>query len=122
MCSSGTEDQQYSLSCSGVLSFRWVNLWPPESFAESFTPTAASEEPEVGQQDDDPESDVSPGPANEISSFVFMGNFLLFLALLAGIFIVHVAVASGVEAYWIAKVWTTHLHTLWRPWNVVFVR
>jgi len=33
-----------------------------------------------------------------------MGNFVLFLALLTAIFLIHVALASGVEAYWIAKV------------------
>ena len=52
---------------------------------------------------------MPPSLRSKISSFVFMGNFLLFLALLAGIFLIHVAVASGVEAYWIAKV----------PWKVL---
>jgi len=90
---------------SGALRARWVNLWPPADFAKSFTPASTSDESDAGQQDDDTERDDAPSLTSEISSFVFMGNFLLFLALLVGIFLLHVAVASGVEAYWITKVW-----------------
>jgi len=78
---------------------RWANLWPPQGFAKSFTPTSG--EP---LQDDDTERDVSPSLASSISSFVFMGNFVMFASLLTGIFLFHVALASGVEAYWITKV------------------
>lgn len=88
---------------------RWVNLWPPESFTDrflGFIPSIidASEEPEAGQSEDSTERDVSPRLTSDLSSAVFLGNFALFLALLTAIFVVHVAVASGVEAYWIAKV------------------
>lgn len=46
--------------------------------------------------------------SSNISSAVFMGNLVLFAGILAGIFVVHIALASGVEAYWIAQVrsWT----------------
>lgn len=86
---------------------RWVNLWPPQSFAESFTPTGASgEESSAGgdQQEDGTERDASAGLSSDISSAVFMGNLVLFAAILTGIYVVHIALASGVEAYWIAKV------------------
>lgn len=91
---------------------RWVNLWPPQSFAEGFIPTSVFGEEssssgdglELGQQDEDAERGASSSSTSEISSFVFMGNFVLFVALLTAIFLIHVALASGVEAYWITKV------------------
>ena len=91
---------------------RWVNLWPPQSFAEGFTPTGASGdegsssggELEADQQDDVADRDVSAGLTSDISSTVFMGNFVLFVTILTGIFVVHIALAAGVEAYWITKV------------------
>jgi len=43
--------------------------------------------------------------SSDISSAVFMGNLVLFAAILTGIYVVHIALASGVEAYWIAKVY-----------------
>lgn len=47
---------------------------------------------------------MTSSPTGEDNAAVFMGNFTLFVALLSGIFLVHVALASGVEAYWLAKV------------------
>lgn len=35
---------------------------------------------------------------------VFMGNLLMIVAVLLGIFVLHVVLASAVEAYWLAKV------------------
>jgi len=49
---------------------------------------------------------VAPSATSEISSIVFMGNFVLFMSLLAGIFLVHIGLASAVEAYWLSKVRT----------------
>lgn len=59
---------------------------------------------EVGEQDDDAERDSSPSLTSGISSAVFMGNFLLFAAVLAAIFLFHIVMASAVEAYWLSKV------------------
>jgi len=93
---------------------RWANMWPPESFADSLTPTTAGasgealdEESYSGGElnlDDDAESDVFPRLTSDLSSAVFMGNFLLFVALLLGIYLIHVALVSAVEAYWLTKV------------------
>lgn len=88
--------------CSWLLvSFqkRWVNLWPPENVAETFIPIDI-------ESDDGGTKGASPGATSGISSAVFMGNFVLFASLLTGIFLVHVALASGVEAYWLTKVCT----------------
>eukprot|EP00903_Cladosiphon_okamuranus_P009469 g9024.t1 len=104
---------------------RWVNLWPPQSFAESYTPTGAYGEEsstggelEPGQQDDDAEGDVSAGVLSGISSTVFMGNLVLFVAILAGIFVVHIALAAGVEAYWIARKRAAELFGRARSMNI----
>ncbi|CAN0101373.1 unnamed protein product, partial [Scytosiphon promiscuus] len=109
---------------------RWVNLWPPTSFAESFTPQSASVEvDQFSTAEDTPapkgasrhvgalaSSSVSLQEAEEYEGHdmsasnpdnggatVFMGNFVLFVGLLLGIFLTHVVVASAIEAYWLAK-------------------
>jgi len=80
-----------------------VNLWPPQDFAESFTPVGDKDVSADRGGIVEPESDASSA-TGDISSFVFMGNFVLFVAVLAAIFLIHVALASGVEAYWLSKV------------------
>lgn len=40
----------------------------------------------------------------EIGASVFVGNAVLVVGILLATFLVHVAVVSGVEAYWLAKV------------------
>ncbi len=101
---------------------RWVNLWPPQDFAESFTPGSGEESPSSDESDADqqdrgiePEASSATG---DLSSFVFMGNFVLFVALLTVIFLIHVALASGVEAYWIAKV--RMLSEIWCRLEILF--
>lgn len=42
--------------------------------------------------------------AGDIGAMVFVGNLALVVGILVGIFLVHVAVISGVEAYWLTKV------------------
>eukprot|EP00903_Cladosiphon_okamuranus_P017681 g16281.t1 len=90
---------------------RWVNLWPPASFAESVTPgserrtarSLLSDELDSEGGDSGIDDDVESSSSDDNSSAMFMGNFTLFVGLLAGIFLVHVAVASAIEAYWLAK-------------------
>lgn len=41
---------------------------------------------------------------SDIGALVFLGNLGLFAAILLGIFVVHIVVASGAEAYWLSKV------------------
>lgn len=94
-----------------------MNLWPPQSFAEGFTPTSEpmierslpgdESDPEGGGSDED--RNVASSSTSGISSAVFMGNFTLFVSLLLAILLVHVTVASAVEAYWLAKVRTSEL-------------
>lgn len=41
--------------------------------------------------------------AGELSPLIFLGNLALVIAILLGVFSLHVAVVSGIEAYWL---WT----------------
>lgn len=43
---------------------------------------------------------------SKVGSSEFVGNTVLVLGMLLGIFIVHVFVVSAVEAYWMAEVWS----------------
>lgn len=67
---------------------RWINLWWPAEVAKDI----ASDECafEIG--------------AGDIGALVFVGNLILVVGILLGVFLLHVAVVSGVEAYWLAKV------------------
>lgn len=40
----------------------------------------------------------------DIGGEVFLGNIALFTCILVGIFVVHILVASGIEACWVSKV------------------
>ena len=42
--------------------------------------------------------------AGDIGALVFVGNLILVVGILLGVFLLHVAVVSGVEAYWLTKV------------------
>lgn len=94
---------------------RLVNLWPPRSFSESVTkwvfPDDDSEErsktardSEKDEEDDTQQRGVSFTILSDISSLLFMGNLALFLGLLVIVFTLHILLASGIEAYWMAKV------------------
>lgn len=50
------------------------------------------------------ESSCTLESENDMGSVVFVGNLVLVLAILLGIFLVHVMVVSAVEAYWLSKV------------------
>ncbi|CAM9210583.1 unnamed protein product, partial [Scytosiphon promiscuus] len=87
---------------------RWVNLWPPASFADNFVPENAPD----ALDDDDPSgggavfgaySQRGSSASGNLGSAVFVGNLTLFILLLMIIFLIHIAVASAVEAYWLVK-------------------
>lgn len=73
---------------------RWINLWwpAPAPVAEDL----ASEEC------------AFDAGAGEIGALVFVGNLILVVGTLLGVFLLHVAVISGVEALWLTKV-SAHL-------------
>lgn len=58
--------------------------------------------------------------AGDIGSLVFVGNLILVVGILLGVFLLHVAVVSGVEAYWLTKVRASRLQVFrrWRPYVV----
>lgn len=64
---------------------RWVNLWLPLS--SSLIPESCAIA--------DPEALMDDG--------VFLGNTAFVFGILVAIFLVHVAVISAVEAYWLAQ-------------------
>lgn len=53
--------------------------------------------------------------SGDIGAIVCAGNLMLLLGILLSIFIVHLAVASGVEAYWLTKV-TPTCHSFSTPY------
>lgn len=67
---------------------RWVNLWWPAQVAEDITS----------------EECVFETGASEIGALVFVGNLVLVVGVLLGVFLLHVAAISGVEALWLTKV------------------
>ena len=91
-----------------VCGARWVNLWPSERFSISVTPEVVTKDMEESKEDGDTseEKGISFTVISDVSSFLFMGNLALFFGLLLAIFTVHILIASGVEAYWLAKVGT----------------
>ena len=67
---------------------RWVNLWWPAEIGEDI----ASEEC------------VFDAGASELGALVFVGNLILVVGILLGVFLLHIVLVSGVEAYWLTKV------------------
>lgn len=65
---------------------RWANLWWSAQFAEDIYSECAFD-----------------GAKDEINGLVFVGNLVLVISLLVAIFLVHIAVISGVEAYWLSQ-------------------
>ncbi|CAM9909350.1 unnamed protein product [Ectocarpus fasciculatus] len=88
----GTEDSELSDFANNL---RWVNLWPPASLARSFAPVSMYGELGLEGEEDEESGDLSSG--------VFIGNLVLFLIILLIIFLIHMTVASAIEAYWLAE-------------------
>lgn len=90
-----------------------MNLWPPASFAEEFI-GASEEEGQLRRLQAETEEGAGGGSAsvcswdgvdvNGLGALVFIGNLGLVFGALVVIFLLHVALVSGVEAYWLAKV------------------
>lgn len=69
---------------------RWINLWVP------LDPPGLEDTCNFSMTDGD------------LGPLIFVGNIILVIGILAGILLLHIAVVSGVEAYWLWKVslWT----------------
>lgn len=82
--------------------FRWVNLWPSAKLSRGVL----SKEwlTNLSQEEDSSDCVFEETSLSDIGALVFLGNLGLFVAILLGIFIIHVVLASGVEAYWLSKV------------------
>ncbi|CAM9575765.1 unnamed protein product [Ectocarpus sp. 8 AP-2014] len=94
--STGAED---SLLSELTQNLRWVNLWPPDSVGRTFS----SGGERLFQQDGSRACGIEPTSASDIGALVFLGNIGLFTSLLLGIVVVHIVLASAVEAYWLSK-------------------
>ncbi|CAM9193318.1 unnamed protein product, partial [Ectocarpus sp. 13 AM-2016] len=87
-------------------SFRWANLWPPASFAEEFIDTSDEGQQRRLQEEADGGGGGGcswDGSLGGLGSLVFIGNQGLVFGALVLIFLLHVSLVSGVEAYWLAK-------------------
>lgn len=90
-----------------MLITRWANLWPPASFAEEFIGTSDEGQQRRLQDEDDDGGGGGcswDGSLDGLGSLVFIGNQGLVFGVLVLIFLLHVSLVSGVEAYWLAKV------------------
>lgn len=71
-----------------MFQYRWINLWWPADIAEGVVSDSCAFDKGV----------------SDIGALVFVGNFALVVIILSSIFLLHVMVISGVEAFWMAKV------------------
>eukprot|EP00752_Nemacystus_decipiens_P002264 g2145.t1 len=71
-----------------ITGLRWINLWWPTDVAEDLL---------------SPACDLEAG-SGDLGTSVFVGNLLLVLGVLLGVLLLHVAVVSGVEAFWLLKI------------------
>lgn len=83
-------------------SSRWANLWLPSSVVEELTPFKTTRR--LQETDGSSRCELAEAGSSEIGAVVFIGNLLLFAGILLAIFLLHVFLASGVEAYWLEKV------------------
>lgn len=63
-----------------------MNLWFPADFARDFLYCTFGD------------------GVGSIGALVFVGNLFLFVGILLGIFLLHMAVVAGVEANWLSEV------------------
>ena len=65
-----------------------MNLWWPAEVGRDIAPDECAYDAE----------------ASELSALVFVGNLVLVVGILLGVFLLHILVVSGVEALWLTKV------------------
>ncbi|CAM9800080.1 unnamed protein product [Ectocarpus fasciculatus] len=94
--STGAED---SLLAELTRNLRWVNLWPPGRVGRAFSSSGER----LLQQDGLRACGIEPASVSDIGALVFLGNIGLFTSLLLGIVVLHIVLASAVEAYWLSK-------------------
>ena len=83
-------------------SVRWANLWPSPNVVRKFTPLKTPRR--LQEEDSSDRCQLTAAGSSDIGAVVFIGNLVLFISILLIIFILHVLLASGVEAYWLTKV------------------
>lgn len=83
---------------------RWINLWYSAKFAEGATGCSFTASADVA-----------------IDALVFVGNLALVVGILVAMFMLHVAIVSAVEAYWLSKVSGSDL-ACGGCWASLFVR
>lgn len=83
---------------------RWINLWPPESYAGGFVTTSKAKTRRLEEGSSTAFCTFSEADDGNIGMLVFIGNLVLVVGALLGVFILHIASVSAVEAYWLAKV------------------
>lgn len=81
-----------------------MNLWPPEGFAAGVFGTSASPSRRLQEQDTTSECAFSETEGSDIGMLVFIGNLVLVVGILLGVFFLHIAVVSAIEACWLVKV------------------
>lgn len=79
-----------------------MNLWPPENVVEALTPVSTTRR--LQEAESASQCDLAATGPGDIGAIVFVGNLVLFAGALLAIFLLHVLLASGVEAYWLTKV------------------
>lgn len=99
-------DEQYLAICTSTHSHlgsgRWVNMWLPADIVEALTPLKATRR--LQEEHHSSRCELAAAESNEIGAIGFIGNLVLFTGILLTIFLLHVLLASGVEAYWLTKV------------------
>lgn len=69
---------------------------------ESYTPVTRS--PRLEDTDDWSVCELAPAGSSEIGALVFIGNLVLFVVILLVLVLLHILMASSLEAFWVTKV------------------
>lgn len=92
-----------------------MNLWPPGDAVGNFTPVTRARR--LDGTDSLPRCELADAGSSDIGALVFIGNLVLFAIILLAIFVLHIVLASGVEACWVTKV-TPPARTLLRAISI----
>lgn len=85
-----------------LASGRWANLWTPASLVRRVTTLQTTRR--LQETESSGRCELAEAGSDDIGAIVFIGNLALFAVILLTIFLFHVLLASGVEAYWLTKV------------------
>eukprot|EP00904_Undaria_pinnatifida_P013948 jgi/Undpi1/9684/HiC_scaffold_27.g12140.m1 len=79
----------------------WANLWTPASLVRRVTTLQTTRR--LQETESSGRCELAEAGSDDIGAIVFIGNLALFAVILLTIFLFHVLLASGVEAYWLTK-------------------